>query len=339
MSWKKRETLGEQIVGGVYDVASPPADWLLNQPDGFCWWPGPLAQRIWTDDGIFRNSRTYYRLHAEIDLVRAGKLKDQLDAILEAEMDSCILSCLLYDKRTDTYRLHSSIYAEAEIAHWINKIFVTAARTQVTTAYRIVDKITETLHPSLAVSSHPTSGVREQRDEVAIEALGPLINEGQIDSRWLNADEWRDVDWAMDRMAMAWQKSDKKSSHSTFLWEPDTTHSLDLFITSEEPHPVLGNGLHFTLTVPLKLAPKHVAYMALELNEYEKTNWLKTHMLGSWSNHNGALAFRLFVPNALYQEGVLHELSVSMAARAIWTSEFFLKKKQEAEAAKRAGVQ
>lgn len=334
MSWKHRETLGQQIVADVFDVLAPQQEWLLNQPDGFTWWPGEMAVRVWTDEGIFRNSRSYYRLHCETDLVRAGKHKTELDAILEGLMDQCVYSSLLYERRTDTYRLHASIYAEQEIAHWVSKLFLTAARMQVAEAYKIVDVVTERLHPSHAVSSHPASGVREERDPSIGSGCEAIVTEGQLPSKWAGLQEWRDVDWAMERLAMRWQKSDGRSSLSTFYWAADESQSLRLDITCDEPHSVFGNGVHFTLSVPLKMSAQHVAYMALELNQHERDNWTKTHMLGSWCNHGGSLAFRLFVPNANYQDGVLHELSVAMATRAVWTNEFFLAKKQAAQAAK-----
>jgi hypothetical protein len=339
VSWKKRETLGEQIVADAFDVLQPPVEWLLNQPDGFTWWPGEMAQRVWTDQGIFRNSRTYYRLHCETDLVRAGKHKQDLDGILEKLMDDCAFSSLIYEKRSDTYKLHASIYAEADIAGWITGLFQTAARLQLADAYRIVDKVTELLHPSHAVTTHPTSGVREERDPRINDALGPLIASGARESAWCGVDEWRDVDWAMERQAQKWAKSDRKQSISTFYWAACPNDEIKLHISCEEPHSLFGNGLHFTITVPLKMSAQHVAYMALELNQHERDNWLKTQMLGSWCNHDGTLAFRLFVPNACYMEGVLHELSVTMASRAVWTNEFFWAKKQAAEAAKQPSVQ
>jgi hypothetical protein len=197
-----------------------------------------------------------------------------------------------------------------------------------------VDLVTEKLHPSHAVTAHPGSGVREERDPAIGTAVGPLLTEGSLASKWEGLYEWKDVDWAMERQAMRWQKSDGHTSLSTFYWAPDETQSLRLLISCDEPHPVFGNGLHFTLSVPLKMSAQHVAYMALELNQHERDNWTKTHMLGSWCNHEGALAFRLFVPNANYMDGVLHELSVTMASRAVWTNEFFVAKKAAAQASK-----
>jgi hypothetical protein len=337
VSWKKRDTLGAQVVADTFDVVRPPVEWLLNQTDGFTWWPGELAQRIWVDDGLFQNGRTYYRLHAEVDLVKAGARKEQLDELLEREMDACVFSALIFEKRTDTYRLHTSVFAESDIASWISKVFQAAVKIQVTTAYRLVDTVTKSLPVSKALTSHPTGGVRDNRDEMAIEGLGQYITEGHLPCKWLGIDEWRDVDWAMERQAMAWSKSDGNTSFSKFYWGPNPEHSMELLISAVEPHPVLGNGIEFTLTIPLKMNCKHISYMALELNEYERGNWLKTHMLGSWCNHNGTLAFRNFIPNSLYQDGLLHELSVTMASRAAWVNEFFLAKKKQAEE-KKAGV-
>lgn len=338
MSWKKRETLGEQIIADTYDVVQPSPDWLLNQADGFTWWPGELGQRIWTDMGLFSNGRTHYRLHAEIDLVKAGRFKQQLDTMLEAEMDKCVFSALVFDQRSDTYRLHASVYAEAEIAHWINKVFHAAVKIQLAVAYRLVDSICGQVPVSHAVTASATGAVREDRCPLVLEGLAPYISEGHLPCKWLDQDEWRDVDWAMERQAMGWSKSDRKQSFSKFYWAPDPEQSIDLLISAVEPHPELGNGLEFTLTVPLKMSSKHIAYMALELNEYERATWLKTHMLGSWCDHNGTLAFRLFVPNSLYQDGLMHELSVTMASRAAWVNEFFVAKKAAAEA-KKASVQ
>ncbi|HXH61358.1 MAG TPA: hypothetical protein VNI20_08365 [Fimbriimonadaceae bacterium] len=315
-------------------MTAPPAEWLLNQQDGFTWWPGPLPQRVWTEEGIFRNSRTYYRVHAEVDLLKGRNQRAVLDPFLEKSMDDCAMSCLLYDERTDTYRLHASVYAESEIAHWVCKVFQAAAQLQLQYAYGIVKSACDDLGATPAQSEHPISGLRQDRDPRITGFASPFVTQGAEPSRWADKDEWRLVNWAVERQCNAYQKSDGRSSHSNYYWSADCDHTMDLLISCEEPHPTLGNGLHFTLSIPLRMSAKHIAYMALELNMYEKENWLKTHMLGSWCNHEDRLAFRLFVPNALYQEGVLQDLTVTMASRAAWTDEFFLAKKRAAEKAK-----
>ncbi|MCH8977717.1 MAG: hypothetical protein IH945_00540 [Armatimonadetes bacterium] len=313
-----------------------PEEWLQDREEGFSWWPGLLAQRVWTDEGLFRNSTTYYRLHTEIDLFRGGRQREQLRTAMEEEMDESHLSALVYDKGSDTFKLHSSVYAESEIEHWICKVFHAAAMLQIAQAYDIVARISESMHPSLAASQHPTQGAREEEDAIVGNALTRFTYEGRLDSRWAGNDEWRDVEWALERQAQAWEKTDLKSCRASFYWSPEPEKAIDLLVSSQDPHSVLGSGLHFTLTVPLKLSAKHVGMMALELNDHERDSWLKTHMLGSWCNHEGLLAFRLFVPNSLYQEGVLRELSVTMASRAVWVNEFFYRKKGEADEARKA---
>lgn len=334
MSWRERDTLGRQAIGEVHDLLDVPYEWLIDMPEGFSWWPGELSQRVWTDEGIFRNSRTFYRLHCETDMFRGKGMREQLELLLEDEMDDCMFSCLVYDKSADVFRLHSSVYAEAEIAHWVCKLFYAAVSTQIYRAYRIVDRISETLHPSIAVSEHPNKGARKGRHVLIKDSILPIMVKARDESLWRGLDEWRHVDYVMERLSLAFAKSDGSCSHSTFGWAPDPEQTIKLRVSCDEPHAEFGNGVRFTLTVPLKLSGKHVAYLALELNEHERANWLKTHLLGSWGNHNGSLAFRLFIPNQLYQEGVMEELSVTMATRAIWVSEFFERKKAEAEQAK-----
>ncbi len=315
-----------------------PDEWLHEREDGFSWWPGHLAQRIWAEEGLFRNSTTYYRLHAEIDLFRGGREREKLRTVMEEEMDDSQLSALVYDKPSDTFRLHSSVYAEEQIAHWVCDLFHTAAVLQLAQAYDLAVRTSASTNTVLAASQHPTRGIRDEEDDLVGNALTRFTYEGRLESRWAGKDEWREVEWALERQAVSWSKTDLKSSRALFYWSPDPTKTIELLISSEERDTVLGNGVHFTLTMPLELSAEHVGTMALELNDHERDNWLKTHMLGSWCNHDGRLGFRLFLPNLVYQEGVLRELSVTMASRAVWANEFFARKKAEAETAKQASI-
>lgn len=336
MSWKDRGDLGSKVVAETYDLLEPPVVWTDDIRNGFRWWPSGLCQRIWCDEGVFRNCRTFYRLHAEIDLIKGFSHREAIATALEEAMDDCVLSCLVYDKSADVFRLHASVYAEDELWHWVCPLFVAAAQSQLANSQRIIDSVKETTHPVLAVSPHPNGSVRDDHDSRMSDSASPFLQAGRARSIWGQLDEWRKVDWALERQADSFQPTNKRSSLSKFYWNPDPKRSIELYVSSEEPHPTLGNGLHFTLTVPLDMSSRHIAHMALDLNDHERADWLNTHLLGSWCNHNHALAFRLFVPNALYREGVLEGLTVTMATRAIWVNEYFTNLKAEAERCKQS---
>ena len=189
-----------------------------------------------------------------------------------------------------------------------------------------------------AISGHPTAGLREEPDVLLNTALGSFTTVGVQDCRWIDVDEWRQVDWAMERQALEYEITPGRQLTARFFWAADESQAINLTITTDEPHQVLGNGLHFTLTIPLKVSAEHIAQMGLELNENERANWHTSHMLGSWCNHDDSLAFRLFIPNGVYQTGILEQIAVTMATRAIWVTEFFLEKKEQAQMARDATV-
>ena len=209
---------------------------------------------------------------------------------------------------------------------------------QVVEAKTIAEHLAKSYRAAPAISGHPTAGLREEPDVLLSTALGSFTTGGVHDCRWIDVEEWRQVDWAMERQALEYEMTPGRQLTARFFWAADETQSINLKISTDEPHEVLGNGLHFTLTIPLKVSTEHIAQMALELNENERANWHTSHMLGSWCNHNDSLAFRLFIPNTLYQEGILEQIAVTMATRAIWVTEFFLEKKQQAQMARDATV-
>ena len=338
VSWQDRETVGQQAVADVHSQLQITPEWSLINSEGFTWWPHQFAQSVWTDEGVFRNSRSIYRLHTEIDLVRGKGQNAKLNVALEHEMDQCNLSALVYDKASDTYRLHSSVFAEEDNIHWISKLFSAAVTLQVVEAKAIAAHLAVSNRAAAAISGHPTAGLREEPDKLLGTALGYFTTGGAQDCRWIDVDEWKKVDWAMERQALDYEMTPGRQLTARFFWAADESQTIDLAISTDEPHEVLGNGLHFTLMIPLRVSAQHIAQMALELNENERANWHTSHMLGSWCSHYDSLAFRLFIPNALYQVGILEEIAVTMATRAIWVTEFFLEKKEQAQMARDATV-
>ena len=126
----------------------------------------------------------------------------------------------------------------------------------------------------------------------------------------------------MDRQADRFESDHRTYAKAYFGWsisaEPITLH-----VSSEIPHPVLGNGLNLVLKLPLKLSPERCAHTAMELNNIERKEWLRCQMMGSWGFDDGMLQFECFVPNVLHHEGVLMSTALTMAIRAQWVSEQF----------------
>ena len=133
----------------------------------------------------------------------------------------------------------------------------------------------------------------------------------------------------MEREAVQFESDRSSRLEAEFEW---VCGEVNIHVTArtDQPHSYLGNGLHITMTVPLKLSTEAIGHLVLDLNGLERTDYKRCHVLGSWCAHEGRLAFRVFVPNTLYTPQVLPDMLVSVSTRAIWVNEWFFQKKCEA---------
>lgn len=326
MSWREKLHYGHEVVGLVHDLLKVEPEWSIDEADGFVWWADVFAQTVWSDLGLVQNGGVIYRLHAETELVQGRDRRREIARLIQQEMDSCSFSACVYDQRSDSFKLHCSVYATRENAAWLQNLFGAAAALQVAEAKRIGYNVVTRCRAVPAVGGHPRSGLRSTPHPMLDRVYDYFKPSGSKPSRWIGSDEWEQVAWCMEREASKAEVDPQRGLVAQFPWEPDPTHHIHLTVSMEEPHPTLGNGLHFTLTVPLEMHPDAVAGLALELDELERISYKRCQMLGSWCQHDGKLSFRLFLPNIIYKPEQLTELVVSMSTRALWANEFFMEK-------------
>lgn len=332
MSWREKVTLGHEFVADVYDFLQVDPAFVLDDGDGFVYWAGDLATRIKTDMGLFRGSMAVYRVTAETDLVKGrGHLKE-LALSLEHEMDECSFSGPVYDASTDTFRMFCGVYASGDHAHWLRRTFASAVALQMAEAHEMSVNLSKRCHTSPAGSGHPRQGPRSVPDPMLEHVYGFYTGAGTQPSKWEGVPTWEQAGWIMEREARHFQTDRNSWLSATFDWMCGGDQGIDLSVRTDEPHQKLGNGLHVTLTVPMRLSPDAIGHLVLDLNTYEKTEYKRCHTLGSWCLHDGKLAFREFVPNALFDDEYLEETCVNMASRAIWANEWFYDMKCKAQA-------
>jgi hypothetical protein len=337
MSWKERSDLGLTLVGDVHDALRIEDRWRKDEARGFQWWPSGFAQHIWADIGLYHNAQAVYRMHAETDLIKGRGHHQDFELALETAIDACTFSAIVYDAATDTFRLHSSVYASPENVDWLKKTFFAAAALQLAEAQEIATQLSRgQQHAVPAMSDHPVSGLRSTPDPMLQSRELFFAPQGAMPSRWIGVEEWEETERLMEREAETSQSDHQNWLKATFRWtgpgydpmggEPQAV----LEVTTLEPHPAIGNGLHFTLTLPLQLEPGRIAHLALELNDYERKEWKRSHMLGSWCCHGGQLAFRCFLPNTIYNRQLLPNITTSMMVRAGWADEWCLQNRASA---------
>ncbi len=329
MSWREGRSLGEQYVKEAHDLLRVDDHYTVCDANGFTWWSADFATRVSTDQGVFRQSQCLFRVTAETDMLKGRGHMGELAEALEHEMDECTFSGPVYDAGSDTIRLYCCVYANLEEAVWLRKAFAAAVALQVAEAYDMSRRLGQRFRAIPAASEHPTNGLRASHDPVIDQAAHFFHPSGDRPSRWLDDPNWERAGWIMEREARTFQTDRRSGLSASFDWGC-SEGAIALEVRTDEPHKALGNGLHATLTVPMALSAAAIGHLVLDLNTYEKAEYKRCHMLGSWCEHGGKLAYRTFFPNALYHPDTLEDVCVNMATRAIWVDEWFQEKKAAA---------
>lgn len=336
MGWRERGTPGEAIVCEAHDTLRINDTYMVATETGFTYWACDLATRVGTDMGVFRGSQSVYKVTAETDLIKGrGHLKE-LALALETAMDDCTFSGPVYDGENDTFRLYTAVYATGDDVGWLKRTFAAAVATQISEAHNMARLFQSQFRASPATSGHPTAGLRTHADEMLTHAEGLFHPSGDHPSKWVGDPAWEQAGWVMEREARKFESDGKTRLDAAFEWpcgEGETT----LEVCTDKPHKRLGNGLSATLTVPMRLSTQAIGHLVLDLNSFERNEYRRCHTLGSWCMHDGMLAYRTFLPNALHAEGSLEGLCITFSTRAIWTAEYFEERMREARAAAQGG--
>lgn len=323
MTWQKRDDMGLEIVGKIHDTLKVPEQWRQDIDRGFKWWPESFSQKIWAENSNFSNAQSFFRVHAETELFKGKANRAEFELSLATEMAHATTSALVFDAEREVYSLHTSAYFTRENEEWLTRAFIGGCALQLSEAFMLGKGFAQRIKAVNAVSGHPVHGLRDQADPILGAMQAWFIPHGAAESRWTGINEWKQTEWAMDRQANHFESDHHTHLKAQFPWFLDQAASIDLYVTTDEPHPVIGNGLHQRMTIPLKMPPERCAHTAMQLNGMEAKDWLRCHTMGSWSFEDGQLEYESFVPNTLYQEGILENMTLSMAIRAQWVNDQF----------------
>lgn len=322
MSWQNKDDLGLTLVAHIHDSLKVEDKYRLDHGRGFTWWAGDYAQSIHTDLGIFHHMSNYFRIHSEIELLKTDGHPGACELPLLKMMADATFSALTYDSDKDTFKLHCSVYACYDNEEWIKRVFLGAVGLQLSEAQHTAKRLAEELNISAATSVHPMSGMREHAHPM-VEADERFFKPwGAQPSKWVGGTEWEDARQAIRRISVKCSTDDSTRLDGEFEWDHgNPSDAVKLVITTEEPHPLLGNGLTFRLIIPVNMLEESRAHLALHLNEMERRQWNWCHDVGSYCCRGIDLAFDCFIPNISYAPGILTEMAHDMGTRARWLNE------------------
>jgi hypothetical protein len=99
---------------------------------------------------------------------------------------------------------------------------------------------------------------------------------------------------------------------------PESTAIFEM--NTAAPHPAHGNGLSTRLHLPLDLPDDLAYHLCAVLNLLETREYTRSCLIGSWCREDGGLAFVGFVPNILYDPGMVPNLALAARARTAWVA-------------------
>lgn len=320
MSWQQKEDLGTQLVAHVHESLRIPTDFTRDEVRGFEWWASDYAQRIWSDLGNFHNASTLFRLHSEIDILKANGHVEKAELELARTMADGALSAVIHDSERDMIKLHCSVYAHYDNEAWVRRVFNAAVALQVTQAPKIAQRFSKEFKMSHAMSEHPRSGARKTPDQVCDFEDKFFKPYGVQESRWVGVEEWDDGRQALRRIANDVKTDYKLCLEAGFDWSYGQ-RDMALVVSAVDPHTELGHGLMINLTLPIMMEDAVKAHVALLLNEHERSEWNWYNDVGTWAVKQGELTFVCFVPNICYMPGILADFCHDMGLRANWVHE------------------
>lgn len=311
--------LGERVLDRLYNLSQIDAKWSVRTEHGFSWWAGDLAQHVWEDSPIQSNGHQLTRVHVRTDLVYGFKGTERQLQVLGLLARHATLSGWVRDPE-DPSRIQ---FAAAASVHegafdFLTHLLSLAGAIQVAEAHILIPMLEAVEDWTVARSAHPTSGHRQDPDNMLQVVEGLPLREAP--SRW-EGSEMLDVLRILKGPPSILANGDESGIAAEFSFPGPRGSSL-LRISTREQHPRLGHGCLFRLTLP----PSETALTSmsdlLEANEREAES--QNYFLGSWCPAEEGPTYVSFLPNAAYQPGALQSLAMSLVNRARWvTAEFF----------------
>jgi hypothetical protein len=307
----------------MVNVAEETIDWLRSEqlrateewsyllPTGFSWWADRYLQTIEiVGEETGPAGETGYLVCVRTELLRDMELSDTaLEQVNALPMRCAALSGPVYDVPARRLDLWSLVRVTDDNGAWIRYLLGAAAVTQLAEARLIAPVLAEAVGAKSATSDHPESGPRTVPDRMVF-AAGTFVSSDDEASAWTGT-EFAD---AVGTYMTGGTALDGGGVSVDFPFGADASECR---FVADQPHPLYGNGLLVLQHFPISVTSETDGIrMALSLNGADLTRQVNGYGLGSYAYANGALHFTAFVPNGLYQPGLLANLYASCAARA-----------------------
>jgi hypothetical protein len=290
--------------------------WLLRTRKGFSWWANKNAQRI-EIIGKEKNhdGDTAYLVRVETDFLRNFDCTDEKLAVInERVMRSASMAGPVYDEQSRTLKLCSLVRVYEYIRPWMSALISMASVLQLSEVQKMGKVLAIALGAEPDESGHPSSGVRDQPDELAGIIDTMLIPTGEKPCKWTEEEFENALTSYMQRPPTLLATGGGLGFTAEFIYGKGSSLCRG---AGADPHPVYGTGLTLVQSFPVEdCSEEEGARAALTLNRVELTQRPFGYGFGSYCFRDGMIHFASFIPNMAYRNGLVPNFFAACAGRA-----------------------
>lgn len=292
-------------------------EWCTWQDRGFTWWGHECAQRVWSEPGYDDEGIAIHRLHAQADLVADVDVTPRVLEALNAFNTLVVLSALHADGHQGKVSYRVSMWVHEQSMDWVAHLFKLVVAIQAAHANAQAELLAPLLEGKPDKTSHPSSGSRSAADEMLLINEQIVVPAGVAPSVWAGS-EMADLSERWVSRFCVLGNGDETGLTQEFPF-PGGTSLLQ--VTTEEPHPALGNGMLMRLSLPERVSEAEGPGWANAMNSNELVSLTRSNFVGSWTVVNGTPTFVSFYPNAArLSDGLLTNLVINATSRSRWVA-------------------
>lgn len=312
---------GLTAVGKLFEQMMIDAEWAVRRPRGFTWWGYRLAQHVEAGepyeiaDGVIGAVvRIWTEVVHDVDeshepllgMLSAVNGMESMSAVVfdpeRRAVDEC-LTCAVFDDTVDT---------------WV-PVLATAAIFQNTAAHSRARALAEVVEGVPAESSHPTSGQREEMDELLDGAADWVAASGQKESAFIG-ERLAGIPEFAARFGMFSTGDESGFTAEIGFGSTDNGQTALVQVFTDQPHPELGSGALWVARFPIRFESDHGLRLAGQLNLIEASGEAPSKLLGAWTSRDDEVVYVSFVPSMLARDGLIENLLIDAAVRSGWFS-------------------
>jgi hypothetical protein len=294
-------------------------EWVEILPRGIVWFPHRLRHELIASP-VFEDLGSRLSLVQSRIKVLEDVKEDQSMTLLSLANRQAISHAFYLDEDTRALWSLSSMLIHHETLSWRPAYYASLAMLQAAQMERMSSTLAETLQGTLAMASHPIRGVRKNPD-ARLHWYDEICTPSEAHSPFERPKEFLELQEICPQIGLATFGADPTGIAAEMEFGGDTAL---IQLHANQPHPVCGPGLLFTLQLPLPGAFEEVMRWAAFLNRFEAQDCRRTHLQGAWTVASRAKdqcvpAYNGFRPGALYQPGIIKDefLALVMRLRAL----------------------